>query len=230
MPTTQEKPVSLVQVARTIFRTRSPSEEQIYRVYELMTSGVLPSRDGGSSPLKWTTTEAALAEFLANHQMRRATVQRGDGSDGEGHHARPTTAQDDRAARLQGVYRNIWRDYFLAVLMRRRMAHRTVAFHRAVIAGQTLLLLLLVGAVAGSGWQIAARSISAERRAVKRWIAQNTDDFRIDQWRASEPYEEGDGLLVGVEYRYRKTSRRWIHTDRTFIVAGDAVTELVFDD
>ena len=228
-----DRSVSLVHAARTLYGIRTPNDAQIARVFQLMKSGALPARDGGTNPLKWTTTETALAEFMARRELRRAHARNDRQSPlaKEEDGLRSSTDQRDNSAQFQRVYRHIWRDYFLAVMFRRRAANRSVAFHRAVLAGQACLLLLFVGAVLGSVQQIVAlTSVPVEHRAVERWIQDRTDAFLVKHWRSIHPGAGGDGSIVRVEYRYRKDSPRWIHTQRTFHVVGDKVTEVLWED
>lgn len=197
-----------------------------------MKSGELSSRDGGANPLKWTTTEAALAEFLAQRQMNKGAKPRRQPAD-QGQRSDPRAALANgrrRSAELCSVYHNIWTDYFLAVMLRRRLAHRSAHFRRAVIAGQALLLVLLVGATIGVTGRIAAAfSSPREHQAVERWIARHTDDFLIKKWEPMQPHPDAQGVLVGVHYRYRQDSPRWVHTERWFDVVGEEVREFSFD-
>jgi hypothetical protein len=123
-----------------------------------------------------------------------------------------------------GVYRGIWRDYFLAVMLRRRIAHRSVVFHRAVLAGQIVVLLSIV--VLAFGLSRSIKPTPPERSAIERFLVVQTDSFHIERWHPSRTSADGTGLLVEVEYRYTKDSRRVVHTRRTFRVAGDEVSEV----
>ena len=227
MPSSKDKPVPLARAAQTLYGTRSPDDGQIQRVFQLMATGVLPARSGGADPLKWTTTEADLAEFMAQQQLRKARKKRtGDArpqADG-----RPSRA---KSAEIERVYQGLLRDYFLAFMLRRRVAHRSRAFRRTVVIGQVVFLLLVAGGVLSCFRGIrSSLTAPAEHHAVERWIEAHTDAHSIEGWYPTEPVEAGDGLLVCVKYRYRKDSPRWIHTERTFIVDGETVTEAQLDD
>jgi hypothetical protein len=233
MTASREKTVSLVQATRTLYGTRAPSNDQLTRVFRLMKSGVLPARDGGVDPLKWATTELALAELLAHWQVRRAHVRKDRESTFAEEEDGPTPAsrQQDASAQLDRVYRNLWRDYFLAMMLRRRLTDHSVAFRRAVLAGQICLLLAFVGALVGGVRQVnSLTSVPVEHQAVERWIGQHTDEFAIQRWVDTQPNPGGDGMIVSVQYRYRKDSQRWIHTQREFNVIGDSATEVVAED
>lgn len=263
------RPLSLVEVARLIFRTPHPSDQQIGRVFERMKVGALRVHQRGATPRDWTTTEESLAEFMANEMLKRqsaaarpATLARpgvaarpaaakgagaGAGATTTASRANKSVATAHRQARplphgrtgghaallradagadhdMRGVYRGIWRDYFLAVMLRKRIAHRSVNFHRAVLAGQVGILLTIVGLVLTVRHSFARTP--PERIAIKHYIAGQTDTFHIERWHPSQPDSSGDGLLVEVEYCYKKESTRAIHTRRTFRVVGDAVSEV----
>ena len=59
--------------------------------------------------------------------------------------------------------------------------------------------------------------------------ASNTDDYAVTRWHPTETDPDGAKMRVRVQYRYKKDSPRWIHTDRTFQVAENHVTELLLD-
>lgn len=220
---TSERPVSLIEATRTLFRTRTPSEAQIERVFRLMKSGALAAHDGGANRLRWTTTEAALAECLAKNQIRHTRTIAQDYAS--------TTGDQEFPAAIERVYCNLWREYFLAVMFRRRVRRRAVAFRRAVLAGQVLLLLMMIATLVGTARQLAFfTSPPAEHVAIERWIEEQTDDFSITRWYPSRPSGDGQGVIVDVDYRYRKESPRWIHTNRSFVVEQESVAERSLHD
>jgi len=231
MTTSSDRSISIVETARMIFRTAAPSDKQIHYVYERMKSGALKVQNFGGSPLKWTTTEAALAEFLADHrlshatekQIRKQALSRTYDLPDELVPVRSTSAEEE-SEQLRTVYHTVWRDYFLAVMLRRRMHHRSRNFQRAVLAGQVVMLCLFVVLIVG-GLRISIVSIPPERRAIERFLAENTDDFKVLRWYPSQSNPQGSGLLVEVDYRYTKESRRAIFTTRTFLVDGEEVRE-----
>lgn len=227
MPALGEKTISLVQAARLLYRTKAPSGEQIDRVLELMRSGELSAHDGGKNPQRWTTTNVAIADYLATKRVRRNR----DGKPVAAEDAVPVS-RGQLAAKAKNemnlVYHGIWRDYFLALMWRRRIAHRGVAFRRAVVAGQVVMLLALAGIFLSAIFAIRGRIIApAEHQAVARWIEANTDDFAIQKWHPTQATADGQVLNLTVEYRYRKDSPRWIHTKRTFAVTDGTTRELV---
>jgi hypothetical protein len=233
MPQSSQKPVSIVEAARLIYRTRSPSERQIRRVYQRMKAGLLEVHEYGGEPTEWTTTEQSLAEYLATSMVKprkpppaaEAAQRAGDGL---GRRARRSTKDIREARRLRDVYRGMWRDYFLAVLLRRRTAHRSTAFRRAVVAGQAAILVGLI-AVCAAAVRFAIEPVPPQRAAIDRWIDAITDRHEITRWHPAQSAPDGRGVLVEVEYRYASGSPRTIHTRRTFRVVGDEVSEVSID-
>jgi hypothetical protein len=193
---------------------------------------VLRAHDRGGAPLKWTTTEASLADYLAEQ-----TLQRQDSRHSEaGAHmastlpvAREAVATNKVAAPFRELYHDICRDYFMAVFLRRRLAHRSANFHRAVLVGQVLGLITLTAAMAGAvGFSFTGTP--PEHVVIERWIDEHSDRFQIVRWHESEPAPNGDGVVVRVEYRYRIDGNKSVQTDRRFHVAGESITELVEPD
>jgi hypothetical protein len=233
MSISSERSVSIIDAARFIYRTRSPSDRQVHCVYQQMKAGTLRVRHYAGPPLKWTTTEEALAEFLAASQLERslghqaveAAKKRSTIGNADEHTAQLPHHYEEESEKLRDVYQGIWRDYFLALLLRRRMVHRSVAFHRAVIGGQVMLLVALVATFIG-GIRFTFEHTPPEHTAIERWLGENTDEHQVTRWHAPEAAPDGNGSIIRVQYRYQKDSRRSIYTDRTFQVAGDEVTEL----
>jgi hypothetical protein len=226
MTSASRRPVSIVEAARLIYRTPSPSERQIRRVYERMKAGLLAVRDCDGEPSGWTTTEQALAEYLAKSMVRRKPSPTGPlpGRAEKRRSDRRWRKEAREARRLRDVYRGMWRDYFLAVLLRRRAAHRSAAFRRAVIVGQAAILGALLAACVATVRFTLAPAIP-EHAAIERWIDANTDRHQITRWHPAVPAPDRRGVLVEVEYRYASGSPRAIHTRRIFRVVGSQVSE-----
>lgn len=235
------KRLSIVEAARLLYRTDAPSNQQVGRVFERMKAGAIRVNDRQSAPRDWTTTEQALADYVAAEMVKRhgggavavantsvttkatsaivpgkQTVRRSPAS-------RAPSAQD--AQHLRQVYHSIWRDAFLAVLLRRRIAHRSATFHRWVLVAQTLLLIALVSTGVGLT-RFTMERTPPEHNAIETWIAANTDFYEVQRFLPSEPSADGSGVVVEVEYRYTKDSRRVITTRRTLLVVGNDVSEL----
>jgi hypothetical protein len=102
---------------------------------------------------------------------------------------------------LYKLYRSLWRDYFLSLLLRKRMMHQTLAFRRAVTAGQVLPLATLIAALGVSIRSLNPLTIPVEHRAVLRWMEANTDAFTVTRWHPVQADPGGAGARVQVEYR-----------------------------
>jgi hypothetical protein len=228
MSKTTNKRLTIVDAARLLYRTDEPSDQQIGRIYERMKAGAIRVADTRGEPHDWLTTEQALADYVAAEMVKRqggnsaAAVKRGP-------IVVPTTqvtsqSLNRNARTMKDVYHSIWRDAFLAVLLRRRIEHRSANFHRGVLVSQVVLLIALVATVLGVV-RIATGATAPERVAIEHWIEENTDTYGITRWHPTRPAPDGSGVLVEVEYRYTKETRRPVNTRRTFRVVGRKVTE-----
>src|SRR5690349_18112696 len=97
MDTRSDCEVSIIDAARIIYHTRAPNDGQIHRVYALMKSGALRPNANAGPPLKWTTTELSLADFLAAHRVVHAKSRHAQQDQAQ--HA-PDLAQEKPAGRL----------------------------------------------------------------------------------------------------------------------------------
>lgn len=226
-----DKQLSIIEATRLIYGTRSPSQDQIRRVYKRVQAGALRVLDSQQDPLKWVTTEKWLAEYLTaqsvlKQQQGQAVEQAKAASQNE-----PAAAKSSSKSggELNDLYRGMLREYFLAVILRRRKSHYSKTFERAVFAGQVVALLLLVGLML-SGVQVARALTPPEHRAILGWIDEQTDWYSITAWHPTEPAPDGQGVVVRVQYAYTKDSSRPIETDRYFRVQGDSVEEIVEED
>jgi hypothetical protein len=223
MTSSTDKTLSMIEAARLLYRAKSPTPAQVGHVQKLVKAGTLRAVNNRGAPSQWTTSESAIADFLAHQSAERQSAEQAAHT-GDSMLAPSLAKSPADAVRLQALYQGLWRDYFLAVLLRRRATHRSAAFQHAVLAGQVLLLLLLVGAmVLGVG--LTATFDSPEQVAIERYLAENNDHYTIVRWHDPEP-AEGGGTIVRVEYSYRKESVRPVVTDRRFLVQGDSVTEI----
>lgn len=233
MSTIKTRAITPHEAAEIVFGTHKPTNEQLRLVYARMRSGALRLNDPESTPGRWTTNEQALAEFLAANQLGRGAKSRVGG--GEPAVAAAKALQAQRNPRQQAevefksVYRDLWRDYFMAVMLRRRTAHRSRSFQHAVVAGQTMLLLAMVALL----WSTVVSLkvvLPTEHRAIAQHLAQEHAWHQIDRWH--EPLSDADGIgqKIRVQYRYRSAdSNRVVHTDRIFQVIGTQVEELPMD-
>lgn len=235
MSKSSDRRLSIADAARLLYRTDAPSDQQIGRVYERMKAGAIRVHDTSAAPRHWTTTEKALADYVAVEMVKRQDAvnpvavakPRGEPLASRTRGA----AQSDRARdakTLKDAYHNIWRDAFLAVLLRRRMAHRSARFHHGVVVCQIALLIGLIGIALGA-IRLTMRPIAPEHMAIERWIEQATDTYSVTRWHPTQTAADGQGVTVEVEYRYTKQSRKPINTRRTFRVIGDSVSEMSHD-
>ncbi len=220
-----------LDVAEIWFGTRSPSADQLRKVLARMQSGALALTDASAPPARWTTTEQALATFLAARRASKDAVRRGNGAAGpSASDPVPTTLADahllhHKNSMLRGAYRNVWSDYFLAVMIRRRVPHASRAFGRAVIAGQLIVVAIIAFMVVeATGAWAPGRPI--EQQLVDDHLTTQHDWHQVEQWHPPEKDNEGR-QVVRVEYRYRDgDSSRVVSTDRRFTVGTDHVTEV----
>ncbi len=229
MSKTTNRRLNLIEATRILYHTDAPTDEQIGRVYGRMKSGAIRVDDDRGEPHDWITTEKSLADFVAV-EMARRQKQPGQHFD---QRREPRSSpklvakrQSLDAKSLKDVYHSIWRDAFLAILLRRRMAHRSVKFHRTILICQIVLLVTLVGTIL-SVTGFVTRRIAPERAAIASWIESQTDTYQVTQWHPPKTLPDGSGVVVEVEYRYTKDSRRPVNTRRTFQVVGDEVSEVL---
>ena len=226
--------LELREAARIIYRTVDPTPQQVEAVRRELARGHLHGdRDG-----RWTTA-AAVAAYLADRSYGHHDTGRGRAAAASGFVTVGRVVSDAGARRpgvvrsndtLVTLYREFLQDYFLAVLRRRKQHDRSKLFARAVVAGQVICLLVLLGVFVLGVHGIQALRKPPEHAAIEHWIADTTGDFAVLRWDPTGLSEEGDGVLVRVEYQYYSPSRKRIVTQRTFEVRGDEVTPLALDE
>lgn len=235
MTHTRGRLLTPLDVAEIWFGTRSPSAEQLRKVLARMQSGALSLNNPEAPPARWTTTEEALAKFLASRRASKDALGRSVAQGGPSSHARATQAMADahrlhhKNAMLRGAYRGVWREYFLAVMVRRRVPHASRAFERAVVGGQLLAVAIIGIMVAGAlgAWSPAR---PREERLIADHLAVQHGWHQVAHWHPPLTDEQGR-RLVRVEYRYRDgDSGRVIHTDRSFLVGTDGVAEVSLEE
>lgn len=202
--------LSPVEAARRLYNTPSPTAEQVGRVVKKIEAGTLARSERGGI----TTTLQAVADYLARREEHR-------------HQGRPAAGKPDpagsRAPSKQGVtkqhgqeiasfthvYHELLKDYFLAVLLRRKVTHRSQAFQWAVVGSQgTLLAAAIALAAIVSIGAIRATIMSPEHRAIHEWVNGRHEDVRIVN---ILPLAQPPGGYR-VEYNYRIPGQRRIHT------------------
>lgn len=222
MTSTDDKPLNLVQAARLIYRTPQPTPEQVYRVLARMKGGVLKGTRAGKAG--WTTTTEFVAEYLARQSVHRhGSRQEGSaGRWGDDVHLPPSPVLSAEHSRtLRSAYGEMLKEYFLAVLLRRKRHHRSKVFQRFVVVTQIALVAFIYW-LAATAVKLGGTSTAPERQVVEQWIAENAGGrFQILEWHPSEPTKQG--LIVPVDYRYFRNGAKPVETSRTFLVAGDEV-------
>ena len=217
--------LSDVEAARAMYGTKDPTEQQVNQVRLRIARGVLDRSSKGG----WTTTGRAVADFLA-----KAAVQKRDGQAvSPAAAAKAAVKQNQMAAaarrardagNMDGFYRDLLRDYFLAVVRRRKTRRDSTTFDRAVLCGQILVLCLPILLVYSGYQQVIALTAPPEHAAVQAWLDENTASHKVVEWGAVVDYEEGTGRQLRVRYKYKGLgSNKSILTDRMFVVGDGRV-------
>jgi hypothetical protein len=213
--TRADQRISFKQAAALIYRAASPSPDQVRRVAELVAHGELDGTTRG-------TTMDAVAAFMANSSIDRAA-----GVVKSAPHAGMRAANADHAKHrepLDRVYRETLKDYFLALIFRRKVSRASKTFQRAVLAGQIFILLLIAAAVVFTSRTVFT-PLSPERAAVVRWLQETYPEHRVNQWHS--PAAGGDGQVrMRVEFRYVPPGRRGVDTVRVFTVVDGQVVSV----
>jgi hypothetical protein len=213
----EHRRLSLAAAAKIIYANPRPTVEQIERVQARLEAGVLKGSRVGLLGRSWETTTEAVAEYLArqslHQQARSAAVSH-----------QPSARSSEFSIQIREFYGEILKQYFLAVILRRKIRGRSVIFYRCVTGGQITCLLMLAGVVALT---INAGLVPAppEQALVARWIEQETGRFQVIQWFPPQAAPR-KGRIMRVQYRYFTRNGKPIDTDRKFLVRGDSVTQL----
>jgi len=200
-----DKILSPERAAALLYNTPAPTATQATKVREKIARGVL----GRSSRGGWTTTPGSIARYLADKAAAKA--------------ARPQrqTPATFRGAKMPGFYRELMRDYLLALVMRRTTRKRSWVFLYAVSAMQVVLVLApLVATVATWRSVVAARVVSPARAAVERWLADEYDEHEIQK------LTEGSDGAVRAMFWYRQAGSKRIESDRLFKIEDGRVTKV----
>ena len=229
----KDKTLTLIEVARLVFRTKSPSEAQVARVQKLLQSGLVRECQCAGPPAQWTTTTAGLADYLAQESLKRQAAKQATDS------GKPSPTQslfdgsvqeEQNTTQLKSLYKGLWSEYFLTVFMQRKAVNRSANFKRAVLAGQIMLLLGLIFAMV-AGVRRTAEAVPPQRAAVQRWIEANTEKYSIRAWHPPIPATNGEGVVLRVEYSYQSPdSSKPVLTDRSFLVIDDEASLIVESD
>lgn len=206
-----EEPISAEEAAKLIFGTASPSLTQIGGVRELMRRGELRQ----SARRQFTTTREAVAEYLANRELRKAhrSKQRGEEAPADDdapakptkraaaapqattRSARPTRSpRADGDRHLSSMYREMLHEYFLSVVIYGRARDRSADYQRRVLIGRCVVLVALVAFI---GWQFS--TMWASDSGVPSWAEAGA--LRVQQDHSPEKQVIQQFLL-----KYRKSA------------------------
>jgi hypothetical protein len=212
--------IGVEEAARIIYGTPEPDALQVGQVRALIVRGVIQGSEDG----RWTTA-GAVAEYLAAAALRQRSAQRDE--------RRAAAAEEDpppqRPAwerKYRGAYRELLKDYFLALIYRRDRSRYSRKFQRAVIAGQVGLLALIIAVIVSIVVGVRGQPEPPELAAVRAWIEKDAKEYKIIRWYPPQPDAQGKGTSIRVIYEYSDAGRKKIHTDRVFIVAGGRVKSL----
>ena len=219
----QESPLILspVDAARRLYNTPSPTTEQVGRVVQKIESGTLARSERGGL----TTTLPAVVDYLARREEHRRQTRPAAGEPGS---IGPSTLSKPRSpqqhgkevASLSHVYHELLKDYFFAVLLRRKATHRSQAFQWAVIGSQGMLLAAAIALVTVvSIGAIRATFMSPEHAAIHQWVHGRHEDVEIT---AIKPLLQPPGGYR-VNYHYRVPGKRRIHTSMILTVKDQRV-------
>lgn len=202
------------------------------KVYAKMRAGVLPLNDPTAPPAHWTTNEQSLARYLAARRAHKEAAQHGKGKrvgPVADRLAPPASFLHRGDKDLRDVYANVWQNYFLAVMGRRRNAHASRTFERAVLIGQ-FTGVVIVGLLVAQAFGVWSPARAREERLIVAHLADHHGWHEIEKWHPPMTDHQGH-RIVRVEYRYRDgDSKRIVHTDRTFVVRHDEVAERAPDE
>lgn len=205
-----DRVISAEQAAKLIYSTASPSSSQVEKIKEKIERGALRRSQRGGL----TTTTDAVAEYMARHTEAAGKIN-----------------NRKRAIEVHGhpdSYRDVLKDYFLAVLLQRTERRRSSLFKGTVLAMQIALVLLpLVVFYVSYQDSLAALIKSPERAAVETWLSTEFDAFEIESF---QPTMQGEDEVIRVEFWYSQQGSKRIQSLRLFTVEGDQVTNVTMPE
>jgi hypothetical protein len=211
----EHRKLTIEQAAQLIYQVDQPSPQQVGAVADLIKRGVLEGTRKGH----WATTTDAVARYLATATLNKKS----------GEHQKRQPGQSNRAdmesRTLRPVYRDLLKDYFMAVIRQRDARRRSKSFQNAVLGGQILAVVLIITTMV-LVWRSATGVITPpELTAVERWLEQNTKRYTIQQWFPPEP--SAGGAKIRVKYEYLSAASRRVQTDREFLVQDGNVVKVL---
>jgi hypothetical protein len=214
MATEEDSILDLRNAARILFDVQAPTPEQLNHVRVLLMRGRLPrSVQGG-----WTTTMAAVTNLLAKRSLRGRLPADAPPS------VVASRALDSMSfahrEELPPLYRDLLRQYFGAVLLRRQAARGTLFFERTVLAGQCLVVVVILGLVV-LAVSPAFAPRPREQVLVEQFIAGENERYEILKWIPLDG--SADRQRLRVLFRYYSPSGKPIETDRIYAITGGHV-------
>lgn len=209
--------LNAVEAARRIYQTPHPSASQVGKVIQKIESGVLGQGPQGGA----TTTVEAVVEYLARRESARATTHLADRNRLKG-----SSAAKHVRGPVVHLYRQLLKDYFLAVLLRRRRSAHSSAFGWTVIGTQTLMLVLAIivlGTLTTRG--LKPRIIPFEERTVQVWLTKHFGDVEIK----SIKILDDQASTVRAVFSYRVNNRP-IQSTLVVTLHGNQVVNVESDD
>lgn len=211
----ENRKLTIEQAAKIIYQVEQPSPQQVGAVAELIARGALEGTRKGH----WATTTDAVARYLATATLSKKA----------GDHQKRQPGQSNRAdmesRTLRPVYRDLLKDYFMAVIRQHDARRRSKAFQHAVLGGQILVVVLIITTMV-LVWRGASGVITPpELTAVERWLEQNTKRYKIQEWFPPQP--SAGGAKIRVKYEYTSKASRRVQTDREFLVQDGNVVQVL---
>lgn len=215
MSTTQLHALSAVEAARRVYNTPSPTAEQVGRIVQKIEAGTLARGPRGGI----STTAEAVANYMARKEAAQSRIHRG--VDGHKEVVKFQRADDP----LPTLYKGLLKDYFLAVVLRRKVSNRSGLFHGTVIATQCLLLVGMVALIwLATDLAIQGGLPSTEERAVQTWLDERYQRVEVQSVKVISRAP----LRVFARYSYFTNSRR-IESQRYFTLEGERVVQTSSD-
>ena len=215
MPPAEQRKLTIEQAAKVIYQVAEPSPQQVGAVADLIARGLLEGTRKGH----WATTADSVARYMATATLNRKSAGHNRRMEGN---ARATGIE---SRTLRPVYRELLKDYFLAVIRRRDTKRRTKAFQHAVLVGQMAAVALIVAVFAFVWWTAGGTPPPSELAAVEAWLEENTDRYKIHDWFPPQQ-SSGGSSTIRVKYEYSANNPRRVQTDREFVVQDGKVVGL----
>lgn len=210
--------LTIAEAAALIFRGRTIQRGHLKHIEKWLVQDEL---DGQCVDGKWYTSRDAIARFLA----RRSLDDLGESADPTANVGLYTLPHYSAQGEMVGVYRQVLKDYFLAVLMRRQANRLGSYFNRAVLAGQIGIIAFVVGTILFAVLTMT-RPAPVEHRAIEQWLAASYEEgFTLVA--IGEPIEDSDSEQVYlVKYSYPSKNRGKISTEQYFVVRNGEVVDV----